>query len=242
MYVEIHGFIFGVMLFVDIMASVAAIACFLLWRSARKDTNGWKAVYDESMTKAGEERRQLDKLWSEKYKRLEENNSEGSRAAKEVPYLQDLVARMNTERNRALEMADLLRKHRERDWENVTCNLVRSLFHEKDGPRDELMMALHAEYTRETEAFIEQVGVVTQYPGPEILPKPARKIFTSQTAVDLARAECPKCGKEEAFVDDVCGNCGLTRGGAVRCWDEIEKEKAAKVEGTRTRRPSEEDE
>jgi hypothetical protein len=150
-----------------IIAGCLAIVFAALWiralyvcRGHRQEARDWY----EACREAEEERDESDKIRADAVQQLLVLSGQKFDHEAEVKYLSTL-ADASTDRNMALQMHVEVRKWRENFWNNTIYQLVFSLFHEKDGERDSLGMALRAEWDRETEELIERARKITNWPG-----------------------------------------------------------------------------
>ena len=138
---------------------VSLVVIAVLYAGWKDEAIRWKK-HAEAISKACDRR---DEQIAEDMAELEERRKEKRDGMAEEKYLSELATAC-TDRNRALEMHQNIRLWRERYWKNVTCCLVRALFRTKDGPGEALMIALKAEYDRETGQLIGDAKKITDWP------------------------------------------------------------------------------
>jgi hypothetical protein len=124
-----------------------------------KETNAEAiSLYAEANERAIAELEEANEKAIEKFVEADIDNK------KEITYLQSLLAEVDVDRNRALEMASAIQKWRKEHWENsVVC---RALMEIPDGSvKENLREALVESYNKQTEEFIQITGPITGWRG-----------------------------------------------------------------------------
>lgn len=158
--------------------------------SLKKSLCGWRT----RCCKQQDELDDVQKLIAE----ARESVSQRKGDTDEIVYLQSMLAAVNTDRNRALEMATALRKWRDQFWENSVRPLFTSLFlldEETDGG---MLEGLRAAFDRDTDKFLTVVKDVTDWPEnipPLRRPAPAKASFGD--AKDRSLYQCQKSSSPE---------------------------------------------